>query len=152
MQAHLLVQTGGCNDNLQRQTCHWYSLSIIYCTFAPLPNRIPFIAICALLEREKINIRLLGIPYFGKIIKHTSVNSKLDTKGNAVFAYLGKLEKQLLVQHCWAGTTNIYRESFYFGKFLRYHLWWVGRFYWGWEQSGKASLPPCFVSIHYFKA
>lgn len=67
------------------------SLKIIYCTFAPLPNGIPFIAICALLWREKK--KKLGYSGFFILEKHTSVKWKFDTKGNAMFAYLGKLEK-----------------------------------------------------------
>lgn len=74
-------------------------LEMFYCTFAPLPNRIPFIAICALLERkQKLKMRLLRILYFGKIIKHISPSSTFGTKGNAKSAVLGKLEKRLLVQ------------------------------------------------------
>lgn len=35
------------------------------------------------------------------------MNSKCDTKGNAMFAYLGRLEKWQSVQHCCAGTAKL---------------------------------------------
>lgn len=38
------------------------------------------------------------------------MNPKLDAKGNAMFVYLGQLEKWLLVQHGWAGTTCVYQS------------------------------------------
>lgn len=78
------------------------SLKIIYCTFAPLPNRIPFIAICALLWRKKKLIWLLGILCFGK-----TVGCIQWTQTQREMLYLGRLKKWQLVQHCYAGAAEL---------------------------------------------
>lgn len=125
------------------------SLKIIYCTFAPLPNRIPFIAICALLWRKKKLIWLLGILCFGK-----TVGCIQWTQTQREMQYLGRLKKWQLVQHCYAGAaelvgpfplvmlydSTIHRECLCPREFPRYRLLWAG---WGaqWENLAFSQCP-----------